>query len=236
LPEGANVLFENGNGGRAYELGNRVIFEENGKVAHNFEAANIKGYADADDAAKQIWAKNVISTDEAKHAEVTAAQQAAAEAAAASPEAQENEALIYFFGKDEDGNAFVPTEYSEEYGLMGKKSFRSIQNTCGKLVKQPVADALNHEAPDPKALYEAAVRNLAVYLKEHPDVAPGKNPLQVMESLFIYHRGALGHWSEHVTVNGEGSFDVSRQIEGRWVYPYSAYSKEMNAWFDIICD
>jgi plastocyanin len=72
LPEGAKLLAETDKGGRAYQLGDRVIFEENGKVAHNYEARNVKGYAD--DASKQNWAKRILEGDEAKQAEVAASK------------------------------------------------------------------------------------------------------------------------------------------------------------------
>lgn len=235
LPDGATLLAETKNGARAYELGDRVIFEENGKVAHNILAKDY-GVEGASDAQKQEWASQVLARDEAKQTEAARlAAEAKETAAAATPEVAENNALIHFFGKDEDGNAFVPTEYSKDYGVT-LAEFKTIKNSVGILAKQAVSDALNHEKPDPDALYDAAVRNLAVYLKEHPDVAPGKNPLQVMRDVFTYHRGALGHWDETVKVEGEGTFGVSRQVDGRWVYPYSAYSKEMNAWFDIMCN
>ena len=172
LPEGAKLLAETDKGGRAYQLGNRVIFEENGKVAHNIDKSAFDNYKG--DTSNEDYAAKVLAHDEAKQAE--AAQKAAAKAAAAaaevSPEVQENEALIYFFGKDENGNAFVPTEYSENLGIKKSEWDFMEEVAPGWLSDSDNAAHVGSTAGDFNTITEQYIRNYAVYMYQHKDQFP----------------------------------------------------------------
>lgn len=148
----------------------------------------------------------------------------------------ENAALEHFFGKDTNGNPRLPMEYEDGLGV-NKTQFNTIRNQLGKLLaQQKVADAAGTEVANPDKLYADAVRNVAVYLNEHPEIANGKNPIQMIEQVLHRHRLSLGHFNEKIVVEGEGTFGVSRKVGGQWVYGDPSFNKDMNAWFDIMCD
>ena len=232
LPEGAKLLAETDKGGRAYQLGDRVIFEENGKVAHNIGRSafdNSKG-----DSSDENGAAKLLAYDEAKQAKVAqkAAEKAAAAAAEVSPEVQENEALIYFFGKDENGNAFVPTEYTAGLGVTQNEWNFIQKRLVGWLQDSDNAAHVGTTAADHDVVYDNAVRNVATYMYQHKDQFPEDlSPLKIVHDVLRRHYFSVGN----IHADGDGHL-IAEKIDGAWAYGDPSLNNNMNAWLEIFCN
>ena len=123
----------------------------------------------------------------------------------------------------------VPTEYSPDLGVT-RSEWNFLQRTInGVYATTAGAEHFGTEVANSETAFDSALRNVATYMHEHPEVGDGKTPVKVLEE--VLRRHVLS-----VEAHSDGDSHLVATFEGGWHYGNSAFDRDMNAWFKIICN
>lgn len=123
----------------------------------------------------------------------------------------------------------VPTEYSPDLGVT-RSEWNFMQRTIGGVYATTAgAEHFGTEVANSQEAFDAALRNVATYMHEHPEVGNGESPVKVLHDVLRRHVLSV---EAHPDEDGH----LVAKFEGGWHYGNSALDKDMNAWFKIICN
>lgn len=124
----------------------------------------------------------------------------------------------------------VPMSYDEVKDELSPKEWKFVQDNIGGVYATTKgAEHFGTDLANSEAMYDSALRNVATYMHEHPDVGDGKTPLQMLHN--ILRRHALS-----VATHSDGDGHEVAVFSGAWHYGNSNFDQPMNAWFKIICN